>query len=137
MVAADTQASEPSSHLQALHRAPVVKSNSSGGLGLRPVQLPLPQLSSHREARDPVLTLPLTPPIMPESTRPGYQTAHLTAETAAEQDGGAAILQDASCPHAAGGAPKSRARHADLRDAARRKARHASPEGWAGSPQSG
>lgn len=89
MVTADTQASEPCSHLLALDHAPVVKSNSSGGgLGLRLVQLPLPQLSSHGEAKDPVLTSPLAPPIMLESTCPSYQTVHLTAETAAQQPKG-------------------------------------------------
>lgn len=51
-----------------LDDAPVVKSNSSGGLGVTLVQLPLPQLFSQGEAKDLILTLPLASALMLQST---------------------------------------------------------------------
>lgn len=57
MVPADSNAIKSSSFLQALDQTVVVQSNSSGGdLGLRLLRLPPPQLFSHVEAKDPVLT---------------------------------------------------------------------------------
>lgn len=57
-----------------LPSAGVVKITAGGALGLR---LQQPQLSSHGEAKDPVLTSLLAPPVTLESTCPCSQTARL------------------------------------------------------------
>lgn len=91
--------------------------------------MPLPQLSSHREAKDPVLTLPLAPSIMLENARPGYQTSHLTPETVAQQPKGQPSSRMPPAPHAAWGVLRIRAQHAELQGADQRKARQAGSEG--------